>query len=108
MPYLRASYEQAATTPRSLCPPTSNGNPFSDGSLIHSTLTKKASRSKCAIYLCELTPKYTKIISFVAKPIFCSPKENLSKLLITFVMKIHLIRKETTVAPCAARVNNTQ
>src|SRR5690349_2198906 len=47
---------------------------------MHSTLTKKASRSKCAIYLCDPTIKYTKIVSFTCKQKFSSLYEYCKKL----------------------------
>src|SRR5580698_5583682 len=48
-PYLRASYEALAMTPRSPAPPTATGLPRSDGSSSTSTDAKKASRSTCRI-----------------------------------------------------------
>src|SRR6476661_9453378 len=47
-PYLRASYDAAATTPR-VPPPTTTGLPRRVGSLRISTLAKNASMSTCRI-----------------------------------------------------------
>src|ERR1039458_7672450 len=52
-PNLRASYDAADTTPRSLrCPPTTTAFPFSDGSNTSSTDTKKASISTWKMVRC--------------------------------------------------------
>src|ERR1700722_6254824 len=48
-PYLRASYEALAMTPRSPAPPTATGLPRSEGSSSTSTEAKNASRSTCRI-----------------------------------------------------------
>src|SRR5689334_15994254 len=46
-PYVRASYDAVATTPRPPTPPTTTGLPRRDGLSRCSTAAKKASRSRC-------------------------------------------------------------